>query len=494
MMSQEEAFLKARQVFEQTMKYVEAAKDERTDLVERDLFGRLLQMGLAFLEGYVAGHGDGDEGAELKLGERLLKRLPETHGRRYLSIFGELNWQRYVYGTREGQKIEHVPLDARLGLPAEEISYVLEDWLERLCVKDAFVEAGASLETLLGLKVGVNTAERHNHKMAEYAASFHTSQVPAPQDEGELVVVAVDGKGICMRRDPDEVQSTAPVKQGLQKPPEEEPDCEKRKDRKRMAYVGVNYTIDRFIRTSQDVLDELRHRRRDRKRPRPKGKRVWAELNRRPEDDPQIPGTGREYLFALMAVECHDRDPEHQKPLICLLDGERSLWDLKQEWLPRAIGILDIFHVSERLWKVAHCLHARESQEAEQFVTQRLKMLLDGKVGYVTRGLRKVLNQGHFRGKNRKTVASAVTYFENNRDHMKYDEYLAAGYPIGSGAVEGACRHLVKDRMEQAGMKWRLEGADAMLHTRAIYLNGDWNRFVEHRIQKEQQQLYALAA
>ena len=73
---------------------------------------------------------------------------------------------------------------------------------------------------------------------------------------------------------------------------------------------------------------------------------------------------------------------------------------------------------------------------------------------------------------------------------MKYDEYLAAGYPIGSGVVEGACRHLVKDRMEKTGMRWRIEGAQAILNLRAIYVNDDWAPFHAARIQAEQHKLY----
>ena len=91
----------------------------------------------------------------------------------------------------------------------------------------------------------------------------------------------------------------------------------------------------------------------------------------------------------------------------------------------------------------------------------------------------------------RKVLNTVIGYFENNREHMRYDEYLAAGYPIGSGVAEGACRHLVKDRMEQTGMRWTVEGAQAMLHLRALYLNGDWNTFVVHRIQEEQAALYS---
>ncbi len=73
--------------------------------------------------------------------------------------------------------------------------------------------------------------------------------------------------------------------------------------------------------------------------------------------------------------------------------------------------------------------------------------------------------------------ARVLTYFQNNRRFMKYDEYLANGYPIGSGVVEGACRHLVMDRMEGIGMHWRVAGAQAMLNVRAVFLNDDWEFF-----------------
>jgi hypothetical protein len=91
-------------------------------------------------------------------------------------------------------------------------------------------------------------------------------------------------------------------------------------------------------------------------------------------------------------------------------------------------------------------------------------------------------------------VRSAVEYLENNKAHMRYDEYLAAGYPIGSGVAEGACRHLVKDRMEQTGMRWTMEGAQAMLHVRALYLNDQWEEFLEHRVEQEQTRLYKRPA
>ena len=173
------------------------------------------------------------------------------------------------------------------------------------------------------------------------------------------------------------------------------------------------------------------------------------------------PLSGREWLFAGLAVERDQRDPERKKTLVCLLDGERSLWDMQRDWFERAIGILDIFHVSERIWEVAHCFHAKESEAAWQFATHHLRMILDGKVSYALRNLRRLLekHKQELSQEKRKTLREAITYFENNQDHMRYDEYLAAGYPIGSGVAEGACRHLVKDRLELTGMRWERKGA-----------------------------------
>jgi hypothetical protein len=262
-------------------------------------------------------------------------------------------------------------------------------------------------------------------------------------------------------------------------------------NKKQMAYVGAVYSIDRYRRTADDVLDELQRRACRQVRPVPQHKRVWAEMTRVLEGEPC---SGRERLFIEMLWESHQRDPTRRKTLVCLLDGEAGLWSMQAEWLRRAVGILDIFHVLERLWLVAHCLHPERSRAAEEYVSHHLRMLLEGKVGYVIGNFRRLLNAGQIRGSKRKTVQAVITYYENNRQHMRYDEYLAAGYPIGSGVAEGACRHLVKDRLEQTGMRWTVPGAQAMLNTRSLYLNGQWNEFVEYRIQTEQATLYDTIA
>lgn len=253
-------------------------------------------------------------------------------------------------------------------------------------------------------------------------------------------------------------------------------------NKKRMAAVGAVYTIEPFVRTADDVIEEVMRKEARARRPRPQNKRVRAELL-----------VGKVALFLWLADEVIRRNPDGSKPVIFLSDGERALHDRQSEYLPEnTICILDLFHVMERLWKVAWCFFEEGTQkhEAYRWVEERLKRLLEGKVDSVIRGIRYQATQRSLKGQKRKTVREAAEYFERNRDRMQYDEYLAMGYPIGSGVVEGACRHLVKDRMERTGMRWLPSGAQAMLDLRATYLNGEWNPFWTFHVAQEDERLY----
>jgi hypothetical protein len=495
MIAYEREFLKVQERVEQMIESVRQAAGERrrVDEVERMLMAELLQLGLQLLQTFVAAAGDGDHGESIEIpvvsedegstaetpaaAKRTVRRLDEPHSRSYTSIFGCLTITRRVYGTREGQKIEAVPLDAQLGLPAGEFSYVLEDWQQRLCVKESFGEATADLAELLGVAPSVRAAEVMNRRMAPFAESFRENQpLPPPDEEGELVVFTADGKGIPMRRKADARRGHGPRRTKGQKA-----------NKKQMSYVGAVYTIDRFVRTSDDVLEEVCRKQAAKDRPKPRHKRVAAEMTQVIEGEQC---NGRVSLFAQLSEEVRARNPDEKKPVVAVMDGERALWDVLAFFLPAAVGILDIFHVLERLWNAAHVFHAEGSTAAEDFVNHRLRMLLEGKVGGVIGGLRQMLAKHSLSASKRQALNTVIGYFQNNQDHMRYDQYLAAGYPIGSGVAEGACRHLVKDRMEQTGMRWTVEGAQAMLHLRALYLNGDWNAFVAHRVQQEQATQY----
>lgn len=481
-MTREQALLKARGQLQTLIAYVDqaASEQQRVDQVERGLLRQLLELGMSLLTAFVSKAGDGDCGATVTAADgSVQRRLPERHTRTYRSIFGNLPIARFVYGTREGQKIGCVPLDAQLGLPEGEFSYVLEDWLQRFAVRGAFAEAAQSLEDLLGLKPSVRSVEDMNRTMADVAATF-SDQRPTPPaaEEGELVVLTGDGKGVVMRRPPVEEPRQHPGKTRKAK-----------NGKKQMACVGALYTIDRFVRTPDQVIDELQRQQRAKDRPQPCHKHVWAEMTCVVDGETC---NGRVTLFDHLAEEWERRDPTRKKTAICLFDGERALWEAWAVFFEDTIGILDLFHVLEYLWDAAYCFHPEKSKAAEAFVTERLRLLLEGKVGYVIGGLRQMRTKHRLAAAKRKTLAKVIGYFANNRAHMLYDEYLAAGYPIGSGVAEGACRHLVKDRLEQTGMRWILEGAQAMLYLRAIYLNGDWEEFLDYRIRVEQNRLYGV--
>jgi hypothetical protein len=488
MMVTELAALNPQAQFERMLDFVRQAADDglRIDSVERDLMRQLLALGYTLLCPFVASQGDGDVGPEVTTPEGdTARRLPEHHDRRYVSIFGELTIPRVVYGTREGQKIEWVPLDERLGLPEGDFSYVLEDWGQRFCLKESFAEAGQSLEMLLELRLGTRALEQMNRAVASYAPSFQDAlETPPACEEGPLMVVTADGKGVPMRR-PESEEEKGPKPHHRRGPGE-------KANKKRMACVGAVYSIEPFVRRAEDIIDEVLRDKKAKERPRPQHKHVWAELTREFEDEPPV--TAKDGLFCHLSDELVARNLGHDRPVICLMDGERALWDAQAVYFPDAVGVLDLFHVLERLWAVAHCFHKEGSDESKGFVEQRLRDLLQGRVGYVISGLRRRLRAEKLSGPRRKVVRSAVEYLENNKAHMRYDEYLAAGYPIGSGVAEGACRHLVKDRMEQTGMRWTMEGAQAMLHVRALYLNDQWEEFLEHRVEQEQTRLYKRPA
>jgi hypothetical protein len=379
----------------------------------------------------------------------------------------------------------------------------------RVCVKESFAEGVGSLRDLLGLKTSVRAAETITRHMASHADSFNETKAAVEvKAEQEIVVLAADGKGVPMRRPLEQrlhdeqvaAQSkAAQSKAGEVRPTNREVVAAAKKakrlkpgekrTRKQMAYVGAVYSIAPFVRTPEEIVNELRRKQRQVDRPRPQNKQVFAEMTRFREGEVI---NGQVQCFARLARSAVQR--ANEKPLVCLLDGQRSLWELKESWFPRAIGVLDIFHVLERLWQAAHACHGEGTREAEGQVDQHLRLVLEGKVACIIGLYKRWLGQHRPKGGQAKTLRQTITYFENNKQYMKYDEYLAAGYPIGTGVAEGACHHFVKDRMELAGMRWEIEGAQAMLSLRAFYLNDQWDDFVTHRIHAEQEQLYAQAA
>jgi len=470
-------------------RYVEEAvqADRAAHEVEETLFRGVLEMGRQALAMFFRQCGDGDEGERLCGPDgRCLKRLEHPHARPYLSVFGEFELQRVAYGTREGQKIEHVPLDERLQLPEGKFSHLLNDWNQSGVVDAPFARVGATLARILGFHQSVHSLERCNRKLAEEVTAFWEAlAVPPADQEGALMVCSADGKGVPIRG-----AATTPV---MADPPSK---AGPKPGRKKIAVVGASYTVDPFIRTPEAVLEALFRTPGERAhspeaRPPPRFKRLRASLIRDAEGtcEPSF-----DEIFGWMAREVRRRNPEGQKPIILLMDGQQSLWDRGLIHLPedrfRVTEILDLLHVCGYVWEAAHLFHPAGSAQALGFVRRRVRRILQGEVNAVIRALRRQGARAKLRGKRAESLERICGYFVANSHRMAYPEYLAAGYPIASGVIEGACRHVVKDRMERSGMRWVLKGAHAMLGLRSIHLSGLWEDFMRFHIDRECQRLY----
>jgi hypothetical protein len=495
-MTQEAAVLKSENldtVFEDLKRaIVEAVRDDQpVHEIEKTLWREVLRIGRQALGQVFALLGNGDLGESVELPDgRCLQRLEQEHRRRYQSIFGSFELSRVVYGSREGQAIELAPLDNRLQLPEGVFSYVLQDWDQSLCVEQAFGQVQSTVGRILGIRQSVDGLEHMNQQMAQGATTFMLGR-PQPEEEGEIVVASADQKGIVMRRGVDDPPPVGHRTKG------------DKASRKRMATVATVYTVDRHVRTAEEVVAALfrdrpasgeseadKAERAKRPRPKPQHKEVWATL---PRDE--TPGSGIACAFAWIVGELFLRGrakgENKNKPLAYLSDGQEALWEARREWLPaRGVNILDLLHVTPRLWKAAHVFHREGSSEAEAFVRERVLRVLQGKASGVIRGLREMATKHELTGSKKRTITSVCAYLEANLDRMRYDEYLREGYPIASGAVEGACRHLVKDRMERAGMHWTIVGAQAMLDVRSIHVSDLWDEYQEHRVERETARLY----
>ncbi|HEV3261277.1 MAG TPA: ISKra4 family transposase [Gemmataceae bacterium] len=469
-------------VVPQLVDQLAGALDHATPLheVERQLWQALLATGHRALGAFLESHGTGDQGPTLTLPDgQEVSRLEALHRRRYRSIFGEFTLARTVYGSREGQALEFVPLDNRLQLPQSVFSYVLQDWDQSLAMEQPFGQVNQTIARMLTLTQSVDSLEGVNQQMAQEVGRFRDLQgSPPAAEEGQFVVVTADCKGVVIRG-----QGT-PTVCGGQRP------AGQRANHKRMATVGAVYTVDPYVRTADDVVAAL-FRDPDYQpgpRPEPCHKRVWASL---PLEGPE-PKSSIAVVFDWLWWEFAQRNPHLTRPTICLCDGQEALWQACADSVldEERVEIVDLLHVTPRLWQAAKLLYGDKSKEVLPFVRQRVTQVLEGKVATVIRTLRRLGKDRGLGGAKKKALGRICSYLHKNRQRMRYDDYLRQGYPIASGVIEGACRHLIKDRMERAGMHWTLPGAQAMLDLRSVWIGDHWDTFQEQRIEHETHRLY----
>ena len=423
------------------------------------------------LQGHLDGRGSGDVGAAIVVdGPSGALRLSykRTHKRRLLSIFGEVKIDRVGYGAPGAVSVH--PLDAELRLPGRSYSYEVCRRLVRLAVLGPFGEAVDLLAEAPGVKIAKRAAEQIVVEAAVDFDSFYASREGVHPGEGEILVGSIDGKGVPMVK-------PAPAVKVVRRKRGEKP------NKKRMATVGTVYSQAPRVRTPQEVVDSLfassgearphsQHERRA-------NRRVWASLE-----------AGKDAFICDVKAEMCRRDPDRRHPWVIVTDGERALQRRVRSSFTDVTLVLDVFHALEKLWPVAYVFHAEGSPEAEAFVKARALRLLSGGVSQVVKGLRQMATKHRLRGEKAKTVRGTADYYYANRAHMAYDRYLSAGWPIGSGSVEAACKCLVRERMERSGMRWCPTGAEAMLKLRAVHLSGDLEEYWSWYIQQDQQRLY----
>ncbi len=469
------------------VEHMEHAADRRQPIpqVEDTIFRNRWVIGHWLLQAFLDRAGTGDVGPTLTVAadspsdpDPTHPRREQPHRRPSLSTFGETAIERTCYGQ---DRVDAAPSGARLHRPQRQYPSLLQQWLGSFAVDDAHAEAIREPGTVLGLETTVRASEDLNREQAGDVEVFQDRlPVPDAADEGPLSVVTADCKGVPL------------VRKAL--PPDEETDtplpalANRRRgkgetaNKTTTAAVGAVYTIEPFVRAADDVIEGVMRKKARERRPRPQNNRGRAALL-----------VGKVALFLWSADEVIRRHPQGSEPVIFLADGERAVHDREGEYLPEdTVCILDSFHVMGRLWTVARCFFDERTRkhEAHQWAEERPKRLPEGDVDAVIRGMRCQATPRGLKGQRRKTVRDAAGYYERNRDRMKSDEYLAAGYPLGSGVVEGACRHLVKDRMERTGMRRLPSGARAMLDRRATYLNGEWNAFGSFHVAREDERLY----
>ena len=459
--------------------------------VEQGLFKRLLELGYELQHWFFALLGDGDQGASVTTGAgRVLRRLPSLQRRAYQSIFGSFELERVVYGTRAGQRVEYVPLDTRWCLPAGKFSYLLQDWDQALAVENPYQQVNGVLQRILGIEQSVASLEQMTRTLAEAVEGCWAEQAPAPAARAEQVVVlSADGKGVPMRKPATAPSIAAHAHQKGPKP-----------GRKQMAVVGAVYQIDRYRRTPEEVVAALLREpeaaaTRDAAvpcRPVPEQKRVRVNLT---SPEAATPVGASAAMFAWLVEQARNRDPVQQLPWVVLMDGQPSLWEEAEQALGAAprVEILDLLHATSHLWDAVHLFHAPGSALALKLMELLVWALLAGMSEGVVNLLEEAAVEVGLARRRRHQLTKICNYLRRHQSRMHYDAYLAAGYPIASGVIEGACRPVVKDRMERAGMHWTIPGAQALLRLRCVALNGEWEVFMHYRIQQETARLYPHA-
>ena len=488
--SRERFYEQSRQEFEDIVGRMDS--EEVRSMSHSEMERELEKMGRELMRKVLQEHLEsrcpGESGQPIKGADGVQRPRVRVQERKLETIFGTVSIERAGYG-QEGSGSLH-PLDAELNLPDKKYSLELSRRVAEEATKSSFDETFESI----GKNTGGHIPKRQIEEIVRLAAldfdafyEMRQGQPPVDEQSGSIMVMSVDGKGVVMRTQDLREQTRKAAKTRKHKMSTRLSKGEK-KNAKRMATVAAVYTIAPFVRKPEDLVPENDSARADPPPPRPEKKRVWASLEKTPQE-----------VIEKAFEEAGYRDTEHQKNWVGLVDGNKSqIRILRRMAKDKGIDltiIVDLIHVIEYLWDAGRAFYPQAGSELESWVRVRLLEILRGKAGYVAGGMRRSATLRRLGSAKRKSVDACAKYLLTYAPYLKYNHYLAQGFPIATGVIEGACRHLVKDRMEVTGARWSLIGAEAVLRLRALrsshHFDEYWTFHEAREYERNHRALYA---
>lgn len=460
-----------RQDFESLLCYIENATEERVDHVERRVFKLLMVMGAQCIALFFALRSQ--RASRTSITNEAGEELPYVGERKrnYFSIFGKVPVERpYFYRSDAGGRIE---LDAELSLGSDCYSDLLREMAEYLGVDVTYEKVVGLFGRFLGHSLTKNAVQDMIAEDAEDVVPYYKQKsAPAPEEEGQILVAQADGKGVPMVR-----ETPAPARVRLSKGD--------KRTKKKEAIVTTLYTIEPNLRTPAEVVASIFHT-----NDQPKGQEPTADRNGPQHKDLWATLEGKDTALQRLAEQIAHRDGTHIQQRVALTDGAEALQKRILEYCPGFTLILDFIHANEYLWKVANCLFSEKDPQRVAWVEARTLKILSGDTHQVIAEFRTLAQAPKTHKKQREQLEKTANYFERNLPYMAYHNYLAQGWPIASGVIEGACRHVVKDRLELSGMRWTQAGAENLLRLRVVAINGDWTDYHQYRKRQRHERLY----
>lgn len=434
-------------------------------------------------QGYLSQRTAEEVKKEFVVGEDGIRRNRRRTGsaRKIESRFGEVELSRIGY---YGQFVGSVfPLDAELNLPPDKYSHGLRSEIAHLAAVASFDETLESLERQGGGMLPKRQLQDVSADIVQDFKEFYEQPLESSPKQGDILVITADGKGVSMHNQDLRPAARKQAEEDQRKKKARLQPGEK-KGGKRMATVVSVYETSPYQRTPEQILgiDEEGSP----LRPGIENKRVWAEIT---EDM----GNALDRGFR----EALRRDPEQKMEWAVLIDGQtdliRQAEAQSEKYGVKVTVIQDVIHVVEYLWKAVHTLYPgkENTERREEWVRGRTLKILKGKAQSVASGLRRAATRIGLDKNERISSDTAANYIEKNQKRLKYEEALSKGLPIATGVIEGACRHLVKDRMDLTGARWRLKSADAVLKLRALKTSGDLKDYLNFHFRKERSRNYS---